>query len=558
MEGVTVSTERLRHLMRQVQAQEFNYRICFAQDIVGPGGGVYIRANTELDAGHMAWLERRNPSSPGQELVDVVFYKGARSENSASTSVADLELEAESVDSAGASRRDRAEAAAADVTGHATEVARGAEAVYRSLASPDFSAADLRQGEMAAGLREFERRVGVFHGAVRHAIDEYLSGNTLVMDLIVKFQLGKRTVRHALNVAAFATELAVQLALKQEDPEDGLAVYLGKLSRAELMELADLDPENDREMTPEEMDELRTSVFKRELVEIFLGGFMHDCGLWNEPYCLHEGHELKGAKLIWELSELRRFAPSLLKIVLFHSDIARLADRQGVVKVVEFPDDPERTAFRREFFRTREDAQTAMEMRAGDFTASILETAELRKVMPVALAERYITQTQDITQKPHWEVINDLARHVTGGLYMRYVAALCNSQVDVIAPRRAYVKLDGWVAVTVDSRRESRRAQRLDVSDFEAASLAHEHDRNSPHLMILFVSRPDGSRARADYLGPKDSALWDRSGGLESRMYIPAGRLRNSLAIRVTGFITEEVFSKVLGEYEQEFRLRSR
>ncbi len=52
--------------------------------------------------------------------------------------------------------------------------------------------------------------------------------------------------------------------------------------------------------------------------------FMHDCGLWTDPLFLPEGHEVKGARLISETTEVQRIAPALAKIVLFHSDIIRL------------------------------------------------------------------------------------------------------------------------------------------------------------------------------------------------------------------------------------------
>jgi hypothetical protein len=173
----------------------------------------------------------------------------------------------------------------------------------------------------------------------------------------------------------------------------------------------------------------------KRTVSIFLGGFLHDCGLWNEPFFLHEGHEVKGAKLVWELREVRQYAPSLVKIVLFHSDIARLAKRYGVVKLIESPDDAERSTFTREFFRTKKEAKTVLELRPGNFKANILEEEDLRKVLPVALAERYITQTQDINAKDRWEVIHEMARHIRNGLFLRYMVVLCNAQVDVIAPR---------------------------------------------------------------------------------------------------------------------------
>jgi len=39
-------------------------------------------------------------------------------------------------------------------------------------------------------------------------------------------------------------------------------------------------------------------------------------------------------------------------------------------------------------------------------------------------------------------------------------------------------------------------------------------------------------------------------------MYIPSGRFKNNMTIWVTGFISEEVYGKILQEYEQEFKLR--
>ena len=556
MDSVSISTGRLKHVMRQIKAKKFNYRVCFARDIVGPGGGVYITANTELDERYLGWLDRRNPTQQGDSFVDVVFYKGdVPSPREPSIPLDELDLPAEDTH-VEEDYRKRAETVSNEVVGRAGEVVKQAEGVYKSLNKPDFTIADLRGAEVEGSLREFEQRIKAFHGAVKRAIGEYMMGNSLVLDLIVKYKLNKKAVRHALNVAAFATEMAVQLAFKQHNREDNLADYFKGLSRDDLLERLGEPDIEDEEMTPEDIEDMREVLFKMELTEIFLGGFMHDCGLWNEPFCLDEGHEVKGAKVIWELRDLQKYAPSLVKTVLFHSDIIRLADRYGVVKVVEAPEDPESITFKREFFRTSDDAKTAIEMRPGDFMASLLSDDDLRKVIPVALAERYITQTQDITSKAHWEVINDLARYIKGGLFMRYMATLCNSQVEVVAPRRAYVKLQGMITVTVADRKEVRRAQRLEVTDFEAASIHHGGDRNSPHLISLFIRRPDGSRDKADYVGPKDLALWERSAGLSRRMYIPSGRFRNNMSIWVTGFISEEVYGKILQEYEQEFKLR--
>jgi hypothetical protein len=103
----------------------------------------------------------------------------------------------------------------------------------------------------------------------------------------------------------------------------------------------------------------------------------------------------------------------------------------------------------------------------------------------------------------------------------------------------------------VENRKDSRHAVRLELDGYDAGSLVHGGDRNSPHLISLFLRRRDGSREKAEYVSPREPALWDRAGGIDSRMYIAAGRYRNNLSYRVTGFMGEEVFTSVLGEYEQ-------
>ncbi|MFA6111949.1 MAG: hypothetical protein WDA75_24595 [Candidatus Latescibacterota bacterium] len=546
MEGLTISTERVRQLLGEIGKRGLDYRVCAARDIVGPGGGVYITAGTPLEGRHLSWLERRSPAGRSEVLVEVVLQRA----DEGPVHAADLELTAAVPDP---DYHHGAERVSAEVCTRAQGVAQQAEAVYRAIGKADPGIGDLRRADTEGGLREFEARVKSLQAAVRNAIDLYLSGNTLVLDLIVKFQLGKKAVRHALNVAAFATEMAARLALVDR----GLAAYFDDYDEDE-----ETNPDGLASKAaggpPDQSDdgESREARFRRELAEIFLGGFMHDCGLWNEPYCLAGGHEAMGAKLAWELGEVRRYAPSLVKMVLFHSDVLRLAECQGVVKVVESPEDPDQVTFRREFYRTDEDARTAVEIRSGEYDARILTPAELRHVLPVALAERYVTQTQDIHARARWEVINDLARHARRGLYLQYVVSLCNLQVEVIAPRRAYVVLDGVVSVSTHDSRQGRRAQRLDVTEFEAVSLRHAGDRNSPHLITLFLRRPDGSRCRAAYLTPQDADLWERCAGPESRLYIPVGRFRNGLSCRVTGFVSEEVYARVLLEYERELESR--
>lgn len=143
-----------------------------------------------------------------------------------------------------------------------------------------------------------------------------LHGNTLVMDLILKYQLDRETVRHALSVASFATEMATQLALRQGDDAD-MRSYYGDATDDDIRGELGMSHEEADVLIATDPGSLRMALFREELVEIFLGGFMHDCGLWMEPFLLPEGHEVKGAKLISETKEVQRFAPALAKIVLF-------------------------------------------------------------------------------------------------------------------------------------------------------------------------------------------------------------------------------------------------
>lgn len=151
---------------------------------------------------------------------------------------------------------------------------------------------------------------------MKKALDEYLHGNTLVMDLILKYQLDRETVRHALSVVAFATEMATQLALRQGDDDD-MRSYYGDATDDDIRGELGMSHEEADVLIATDPGGLRMALFREELVQIFLGGFMHDCGLWMEPFLLPEGHEVKGAKLISETKEVQRFAPALAKIVLF-------------------------------------------------------------------------------------------------------------------------------------------------------------------------------------------------------------------------------------------------
>ncbi|MBT3342736.1 MAG: hypothetical protein HN712_10775 [Gemmatimonadetes bacterium] len=558
-QGISMSTTRVREILKEIDERDSDLNICPAVDVPGPGGGVYITRATPLNLKHVEWMETRSPARGETTYVDVRFVRGDPVSGREVPEPEEISGRDEKVPDRAAREKKASEYSKA--LGEAAQrVSRQAEAVQRSLGSADFSVADLRKPDTDASLRQFERSFADFHGSVKKALDEYLRGNTLVMDLILKFQLDKDTVRHALSVAAFATEMATLLALRDED-DTSLEKYFEGTGMAEILTDLGLDPTTAGDLTEEEREAHRFELFRTELVEIFLGGFMHDCGLWTDTFLLAEGHEVKGAKVISETKEVRRFAPSLEKIVLFHSDLIRLSRKQGVLQVIENADNPEQLQFRREFYDDLDEAQAAAELHAGQSQAEVLNGADLRKLLPVALAEYFISQTRDIYDKSDVEVINDLVQHARGGLFQRYLVVLCNSRVDLIAPRRALVTLSGHLSMMVEggrgpNRRDGRRAQRLAVDGFDAGSLMHGRDRNSPHLITLFQRRGDGSRAPLQHVLPHDHSLWERAAGREHRMYIAAGRFRNNLSFRVTGFMSEAVYARILGDYETELDRR--
>jgi hypothetical protein len=65
-----MSTERLRHVLTDIEGKDLDMQVCPAQDVPGPGGGVYITKQTPLTLKHLDWLETRNPSADGETFVE--------------------------------------------------------------------------------------------------------------------------------------------------------------------------------------------------------------------------------------------------------------------------------------------------------------------------------------------------------------------------------------------------------------------------------------------------------------------------------------------------------
>ena len=265
---LSMDTKRLRYLLKQFKEKEYDVQICSAKDIIGPGGGTYIKANAVLGERHLNRLEHRSLTPLTPTYVDVVFHDSG---SNTSNALSEFDLAAEPAQSQ-KERHKKAEETSREVTARAQEVVKQAGELYRSVDAEEFSATDLQSAEGEASLKEFEKRFKAFEGAVQDAVGEYLSGNTLVMDLILKFQLDKEKVGHGLKVAAFATEMGSLLALRGRESGEQLADYFGDMSYEALLVQLGETAEKGADLAAGAMEGKRFQLFKKELVETFLGG----------------------------------------------------------------------------------------------------------------------------------------------------------------------------------------------------------------------------------------------------------------------------------------------
>ena len=202
MNPISMSTRDVRTVLREADDHETGLTVRVAVDIYGPGGSVFIAANSKLTERHLVWLTRYG-------LFPIIISHGKRSGRSAP----DLSRAVESPDSA-KERRRRADELSREVVVKADAVSKKATEVYRIVGESAFTSSALRNREVLDNLGELNERISGFHSSVTSAIDEYLVGSTLIMDLIARHDLASRDVQHGLNVAVFATELSSQVLLR--------------------------------------------------------------------------------------------------------------------------------------------------------------------------------------------------------------------------------------------------------------------------------------------------------------------------------------------------------
>ena len=420
----------------------------------------------------------------------------------------------------------RAAEAAKDVASKAKDVAASAQSVQWVTSGLKLQPKERQRPDVRATLKEMERALRRLRRSTQMAIDECLGNqNPLVLDLIRDYKLDAEGARHGLKVACFATELAAHLA-----PE----TYFGKIVPDEMYDRLDVAQE-DRDYTPEGLDRLRRDLFRQEIVQIFLGGFLHDAGLWLSP--AYDGHEARGASIVSEVPHLGDISETLADIVLLHSDLAKLGVSGGVIRTSSGQDE---TTYEKEFFASREAAEESHLLKSGG-GARLLEDEGLRKVLPVAIAEFVISASEDTSPRPVREVIAEAVEMGDTALYAKFMMTLCNSHPTVEAPPRALVEFDGRLAVG-----ELGRKHLMDLDGDVGVSVLNV-GWQGPCVIRILKKRPDGGLQRLERIAPGHPDLTERTRP-EGYMYVPVGRMGN-LTVTVVGILGKEAFQRNFSDY---------
>lgn len=514
-------------LLQKNERQNLGLDIRIAETHHAPGGGEMIPYNARMTVNALQFIARRKRSIDAP--IAVIIYETSD----------DPKLKEQRTPSPALpedTERQNAEQRAHDmsrrVTVAANRVAKRAEQVYGALSTPQLKTGDFHRAEVKQALSIFGTALKRFRKNTESAIREYIeNGNTLIMDLITQYNIDSVSLKHALKVACFATELTAMMGERD---------YFGDIPPETIFHLLGETPP---ETIPNDLiKEKKTRLFERELVDIFLGGFMHDAGLWQDG--LRDGHEIRGAMIVAHTPHIETISESLVDIVLFHSDICEMAANQGVLRVFALSADGGVVAFQREYARLAEDIRIGDNLKKPTFACKIFSEADMRRILPVAIAEVFITRTQSRKPVPRYVAVAELASYCESGLYPNYIIAMCNMQTDVIAPARAMVSLDGNISV-----HRGEQPRWFNVTGGSAVSVGHDDSRHAPHLVAIFLREEDGSQKILTYIPPSDPRLWDRTDP-DCRMYLPGGRFR-SLSYKVVAILRKDIYEKHFSAYER-------
>ena len=296
------------------------------------------------------------------------------------------------------------------------------------------------------------------------------------------YHLDAEGAHHGLRVATFAAELTAHL---------GEAYYLGK------------SPSDER---------LRHELFHRELVEIFLGGFLHDAGLWGDEDPV--GHESTGAGIVARIPHIAGIAESMVDTVLFHSDLAGWQQAPESSGPEEGRDSE--PVFSAHYHESLDSARKQIAAEAESATLKLLRNTDLKRILPVALAEYFVSHTEGPDAVPPRMAIGAAVGFGDNELYTRFLVPLCNSQPEAVAPRRALVSLAGHLPLGRQAAGEL-----MDLDGDVGISVLDDGPRRPTWCGFRNGNRMGGCAGSRQYRPRRGS---HRPIGPESYMHIPIGR----------------------------------
>lgn len=520
-----MTVSQTRHLLRALTERNQAHFLRLGEDILSPTGDAKMAMSGSVLT-YRALEYFREQNTEEDPRIRVRIFKNVAEVDASVGSSDDPEEAKEKKALTEQTLERRAKEAAQDVASKAKDVAAAAKNVQQLGSGYKIRPKDRTRTDVRETLKEMERALRRFRGSTKIAIDEYLGNqNPLVLDLIKDYELDVQSARHGLRVACFATELAAHLTPRS---------YFGKTVPDEMYERLEV-PEEDRDYSPEALDGVREKLFHQELVDIFLGGFLHDAGLWSNA--VYDGHEERGARIVDEISRLGDNADAIIDIVLLHSRLEELAVHAGVVRTTV--EDEEGVAFATEVHRTREAAEESLLLWSGD--ARLIVEEGLRMVLPVAIAEFFVTASEDTDPPSPRDVIAEAVSFGDTALYAKFMMTLCNSQPRVEAPPRALVGFEGKLPAG------GRGRKHLMELDGDVGVSVYNAGWQGPYVIRILKKRPDGGLQKLDRVQPAHPVLMERSNP-DSYMFVPVGRMGN-LTVTVVGILGKEAFERNFREY---------
>ena len=176
-------------------------------------------------------------------------------------------------------------------------------------------------------------------------------------------------------------------------------------------------------------------------------------------------------------------------------------------------------------------------------TARLVGEESLHRVLPVAIAEFFLTSTEGRGAKSVREAIGEAVALGDSTLYAKFMMTLCNSQPQVEAPPRTLVAFDGKVAAGATGRKH------LMELDGDVGVCVHNVGWSAPHVIRILRKGADGGLQKLKRIAPEDPVIIERSDA-HAYMYVPVGRMGN-LTVTVVGVLGKEAYERAFIPYAQ-------